>query len=30
MGADVPCDGGVVIWMSHVMEVWSYGGRCVM
>ena len=28
MGADVSCDGGVVIWgqMCHVMEVWSYGG----
>ena len=32
MEADVSCDGGVVIWgqMCHVMEVWSYGGRCVM
>ena len=31
-GGDVSCDGGVVIWrqMCHVMEVWSYGGRCVM
>ena len=29
MGADVSCDGDVVIW-RHVMEVWSYGGRCVM
>ena len=28
MGADVSCDGGVVIWrqLCHVMEVWSYGG----
>ena len=32
MGADVSCDGGVVIWrqMCYVMEVWSYGGRCAM
>ena len=32
MGVDVSCDGGVVIWrqMCHVMEVWSFGGRCVM
>ena len=28
MGADVSCDGGVVLWgqMCHVMEMWSYGG----
>ena len=32
MEADVSCDGGVVIWgqVCHVMEVWSYGGRCAM
>ena len=34
MEADVSCDGGVVIWRQmchvHVMEVWSYGGKCVM
>ena len=32
MGANVSCDGGVVIWgqMCHVMEVWSFGGRCAM
>ena len=41
MGVDVSSDGGVVIWrqmcgvfiwrhMCHVIEVWSYGGRCVM
>ena len=32
MVADVSCDGGGVIWgqMCHAMEVWSYGGRCVI